>query len=171
MAQPPDPTPTSPAAPTANATPALPPGPGFGAAFLYYFLGTASITTLLATQTLGLGLETGIPTQFGLLVGGVGGFLGALANRSRTLVVPCPSPKKIKLQLDALLSDMGYREDQDAGFEGIGVYRRSSLRQVLSGNVYVRIDHNQVQIRSRVVHVNAIKRQLEKAGLRPQNDS
>jgi hypothetical protein len=152
--------------PTPDDTPELPPGPGFGATFLYYFLGTALVTTLLATQTLGMTLETGIPTQFGLLVGAVGGLIGAFANRSNTLVVPCPSEKKFNQQLDTVLTDMGYSQDQEASIENVLVYRRPPLRQAFSGKVYVLIQDNQAQIRSRAIHISSIKQRLEKAGIK-----
>ncbi|NJL47760.1 MAG: hypothetical protein HC929_10105, partial [Leptolyngbyaceae cyanobacterium SM2_5_2] len=84
----------------------------------------------------------------------------------RTLLVPCSSPKKIKLQLDALLNDMGYSEDSDASPVGLLVYRRPALRQAFSGKIYLLIKDNQAQIRSRATHLRAIRKRLEKAGLK-----
>jgi hypothetical protein len=43
--------------------PTLPAGPSFGLTFLYYFCGTALVTTLLAVKTLGIGLDTVYPTS------------------------------------------------------------------------------------------------------------
>jgi hypothetical protein len=138
----------------------LPHGPGFGLTFLYYFSGTALVATLLASKSLGLSLDTGIPTQFGVLLGVIGGILGALVNRSTTLEVPLSSKKKFKQQLDTLLAEMGYTEDETSRTDGILVYRRSSLRQLLSGRVYVQLGPKQAAINSRVTHIRRIKKQL-----------
>lgn len=142
--------------------PTLPAGPGFGLTFLYYFCGTALVTTLLAVKTLGIGLDTGLPNQLGLVFGAAGGGLGALINRSSTIEVPFSSPKKFKAKLDAALADMGYTEDRTADLDGVLVYRRSFLRQLLSGKIYVLLQAKQAQISSRIVHVQRLKRRLDK---------
>ncbi|HIK46448.1 MAG TPA: hypothetical protein IGR64_16435 [Leptolyngbyaceae cyanobacterium M65_K2018_010] len=144
----------------------LPPGPGFGVTFLYYFLGTALVTTLLARQTLGVALDTGVPTQLGLLCGGVGGMLGALVNRSRTLVLACPSQKKFQLQLTTLLAEMGYSPALEEAPDGLLVYQRSALGQWLSGKVYVQIEGNRAHIRSRATHLRRLQKRLEQAGIK-----
>ncbi|NJL45003.1 MAG: hypothetical protein HC922_03160 [Leptolyngbyaceae cyanobacterium SM2_3_12] len=142
--------------------PTLPAGPGFGLTFLYYFCSTALVTTLLAVKTLGIGLDTGIPNQFGLVFGVVGGGLGALLNRSSTVEIPFSNLKKFKPQLDTALAEMGYTEDPSANLDGILVYRRSFLRQLLSGKIYVLLNNHQAQISSRIVHVRRLKGRLEK---------
>ncbi|MGF1570042.1 MAG: hypothetical protein ACFCVD_18560 [Nodosilinea sp.] len=140
--------------------PTLPAGPGFGLTFLYYFSGTALVTTLLAVKTLGIGLETGFPNQFGLLFGAIGGLLGATVNRSTTLELPFSSQKKFRQKLEAVLAEMGYSEDTDVPLEGILVYRRPFLRQLFSGKVYVLLGHKQATLRSRVMHIQRVKRKL-----------
>lgn len=146
--------------------PTLPSGPGFGLTFLYYFSGTALVTALLATQTLGIGLDTGLPNLYGTLFGAVGGLLGALVNRSTTLELPISSRKTFKRELDAALVEMGYTEDSDANVNPILIYRRPFVRQLLSGRVYVLIGEKQVQISSRAVHMGGIRKRLEASGIR-----
>jgi hypothetical protein len=158
-------TPT-PETPTPDDKPTLPQGPGFAFTFLYYFVGTALVTALLATQTLGVGLETGIPNRFGLLFGVVGGGIGALTNRSRSLTLPCPSQKNFQQQLNTILTDMGYAAVPDARTDGVMVYRRNALRQLFSGPVYVLLEGKQAHISSRTVQLGRIQRQLEAAGIR-----
>ncbi|WP_017298999.1 hypothetical protein [Nodosilinea nodulosa] len=146
--------------------PTLPSGPGFGLTFLYYFCGTALVTTLLAVKTLGIGLDTGLPNQYGLLFGTVGGVLGALINRSSTLNLPISSRKTFKRELDATLAEMGYAEDTEAGLDGILVYQRPFLRQLLSGRIYVLLGDKQAQIGSRANHIRRLKKRLQASGIR-----
>jgi len=140
--------------------PTLPEGPGFGLTFLYYFSGIALVTTLLAVKTLGVGLETGIPNQFGLVFGAIGGVLGATFNRSKNLNVPFKSKKVFDRKLDAALTAMGYAEDPNADLEGIQVYRRSAIRQLFSGKIYVVVDDQQARISSRASHIRGLRRKL-----------
>ncbi|MBE9157282.1 hypothetical protein IQ265_10675 [Nodosilinea sp. LEGE 06152] len=146
--------------------PTLPSGPGFGLTFLYYFSGTALVTALLATKTLGIGLDTGLPNLYGTAFGAVGGLLGALVNRSTTLALPISSRKTFKRELDAALAEMGYTEDSDANLDSILVYRRPLVRQLLSGRVYVLIGEKQAQISSRAIHMGGIRKRLEASGIR-----
>jgi hypothetical protein len=140
--------------------PTLPEGPGFGLTFLYYFSGIALVTTFLAVKTLGVGLETGIPNQFGLAFGAIGGVLGATFNRSKILNVPFKSKKVFDRKLDAALTAMGYTEDPNANLEGIQVYRRSTIRQLFSGKIYVLVDDQQARISSRASHIRGLRRKL-----------
>ncbi|MFZ4674424.1 MAG: hypothetical protein ACOYM4_01790 [Nodosilinea sp.] len=146
--------------------PTLSAGPSFGFTFLYYFCGTALVTTLLAVKTLGLGLDTGLPSQYGLLFGAVGGLMGALANRSTTLELPVSSRKTFKRELDATLAKMGYTENTAAGLDGVLVYQRPFIRQLFSGRIYVLMDEKQAHISSRVLHIRDIKKRLETSGIR-----
>jgi hypothetical protein len=140
--------------------PTIPQGPGFGLTFLYYFSGTALVTTFLAVKTLGIGLETGVPNQFGLLVGAVGGVLGAIFNRSMILELPFKSRKTFQRNLDETLAAMGYTEDKAADYDGILVYRRAALRQLFSGKIYVHLGAGQATISSRAMHVRSLKKRL-----------
>lgn len=138
----------------------LPQGPGLALTFLYYFSGTALVTTLLAVKTLGVGLDTGIPNQFGLLFGAIGGTLGTIFNRSLTLELPYTSRKRFKANLDQALETMGYTEVSAAGTDHISVYTRSAIRQLFSGRVYVLFGENQATISSRAMHVRRLQRRL-----------
>ena len=159
---------TAPKQPEASPStePTLPEGPSFGLTFLYYFCGTALVTTLLAVKSLGIGLDTGIPNQYGLVVGIVGGVLGALVNRSTTLTLPVSSQKTFKRELDAALAEMGYTEAEDTYLlDGLSVYRRPFVRQLLSGRIYVLITDKKAQISSRKVHMGGIKKRLVANGI------
>lgn len=147
-------------------TPTLPQGPGFGLTFLYYFVGTALVITLLATQTLGVGLETGQPNQFGLLFGVIGGLVGASLNRSSTLALTCPSQKTFRQQLTNILAEMGYQEVTDTRDDGILVYQRTGLSSRFSGKIYVLIDGKTATLSSRTSHLRRLRQQLEKVGIR-----
>ncbi|MFQ4135891.1 hypothetical protein PGN35_006180 [Nodosilinea sp. PGN35] len=146
--------------------PNLPAGPSFGLTFLYYFCGTALVTSLLAVKTLDIGLDTGLPNLYGTLFGVAGGLLGALVNRSTTLELPISSRKTFRRELDTALAEMGYTEDEAANLDGILVYRRPFIRQLLSGRVYVLLREKHVQISSRAIHMGGIKKRLEASGIR-----
>ncbi|HZG37536.1 MAG TPA: hypothetical protein VEZ50_02545 [Nodosilinea sp.] len=146
--------------------PTLPAGPSFGLTFLYYFCGTALVTTLLAVKTLGIGLDTGLPNQYGILFGAVGGLLGALINRSATLELPISSRKTFKRELDAALAEMGYTENTEADLDNILVYQRPFVRQLLSGRIYVLLGEKRAQISSRATHIRGVKKRLETSGIR-----
>ena len=135
-------------------------GPGFLPTFLYYFSGTALVSTLLAVKALNVGLETGIPNQLGLVAGLFGGALGAYFNRSVVLQVPFKHRKKFFKTLNAALAEMGYELalDTDDG----AVYQRSPLRQLLSGKVFVQITGQTAVICSRSVHIKALEKRLNK---------
>jgi hypothetical protein len=151
---------------TPDGTPTLPQGPGFGVTFLYYFVGSALVTTLMATQTLGIGLETGQANPFGLLFGVIGGLVGASFNRSSTLTLTCPNQKTFKQQLTNILAEMGYSEVPDARDDGILIYQRTGLSGRFSGKIYVLIEGKTANLGSRVSHLRRLRQQLEKAGIR-----
>lgn len=152
--------------PSPDETPALPQGPGFVPTFLYYFVGTALVTTLMASQTLGLSLETGGGNRFGLVFGLVGGLVGAILNRGSTLTLTCPSQKTFRQQLTNILAEMGYVEQPEARTDGIVVYQRPALQGVFSGRIYVLIAGKQAQLSSRASHLRRLRQQLERAGIR-----
>lgn len=133
-------------------------GPGFLPTFLYYFSGTALVTTLLAVKTLDISLNTGAPNQLGLIAGLFGGLLGAYFNRSVTLEVPFKSKKSFLNTLNASLAEMGY--EPRLNIEDVVVYQRPSLRRLLSGRVFVQIADNAAIISSRSIHIKGLKKRL-----------
>lgn len=138
----------------------VPQGPGWVPTFLYYFSGTALVTTFLAVQTLGVGLETGIPNQLGLLVGILGGLIGAYFNRNQIIEVPIAKRKTFLRQLEQALAEKGYELDEAADLEGVAVYRRPAFRQLFSGRIYVQIEDQQAFIASRATHLRWLKKKL-----------
>lgn len=139
--------------------PWIPKGPSFLPTFLYYFSGTALVTTLFAIKTLGVGMETGIPSQFGLLVGGVGGLVGAYFNHSQLLKIPFSDRKVFLAQLEPLLAAKGYHREE-VGREGVQVYQRQALRHLFSGKIYVHTGAQQATFSGRAVHLRSLKKQL-----------
>lgn len=141
--------------------PVIPRGPGFLPTFLYYFSGTALVTTFLAAQGLSDGLETGIPNEFGLLFGVLGGVVGAYFNRNHLLDIPFTNRKVFLQQLEQALTEMGFAQDSGATLEDVLVYRRAALRQLFSGRVYVQIGEKQATLSSRALHLRGLKRRLQ----------
>ena len=137
----------------------MPKGPGFLPTFLYYFSGTALVSTLLAMRALDVSLNTGIPNQLGLIAGVFGGAVGAYFNRSVVLDVPFKHRKKFLKTLNVALAEMGYKLSSDT--EDAIVYQRSPLRQLLSGKVFVQITGQTATICSRSVHIKGLRKRLK----------
>lgn len=140
--------------------PTLPQGPGWGITFLYYFSGTALVTTLLAMKILNLSLDTGIPNQLGLVAGAFGGVIGAYVNHNNTLEVPYKNRQGFLKRLEPILADMGYSEDPETVSEGFQTYRRPLLRQLFSGRIYVQCLSDRAVIAGRSLQLRALKRRL-----------
>lgn len=144
----------------AKAVSRVPQGPGFVPTFLYYFSGTALVTTFLAVQSLGVGLETGIPNQLGLIFGSMGGLIGAYFNRNRVIELPIAKRKAFLQQLEQALAEKGYELDDTAALEDVAVYRRAALRQLFSGRIYVQIEGQQAFIASRAANLRWLAKKL-----------
>lgn len=140
--------------------PTLPQGPGWGVTFLYYFSGTALVTTFLALKLLNVGLATGIPNQLGLVAGLGGGILGAYVNHSSALEIPYKNRKGFLKRLEAILEDMGYSQDPEFEEDPFQAYRRSPLRQMFSGRIYVQLRSDRALIAGRSLQLRALKRRL-----------
>ncbi|HEY9763238.1 MAG TPA: hypothetical protein V6D07_11985 [Trichocoleus sp.] len=141
--------------------PFIPRGPGFLPTFLYYFSGTALVTTFLAVKSLGVGLETGIPGEFGLLFGALGGLVASYFNHNRLIDIPFTNRKAFLTQLEQALAEMGYAQDTDATLEDVLVYHRAALRQLFSGRIYVRVGEKQATLSSRALHIRGLKKRLQ----------
>lgn len=144
--------------------PLIPKGPGFLPTFLYYSSGTALVVAFLASKSLGLGLETGLPSLYGLVFGVFGGLVGSYFNRSQVLEVPFSNRKTFTAQLEAALGEMGYvpvpAADLGADWPGVAVYQRSALRRMFSGRVYVQMGDRQAILSSRAIHLRGLKKRL-----------
>ncbi|MEB3268735.1 MAG: hypothetical protein VKJ09_09365 [Leptolyngbya sp.] len=137
----------------------LPTGPGFALTFLYYFSGSALVATFLAVKSLGYGLNTGLPGQLALIVGAVGGFVGGFFNHTMTLTVPFKSRKQfLKTLVQDTLEPMGYELAEEV--DDIRVYRRSPLRQIFSGKIYVEVQRDRAILASRALHIRALRKKL-----------
>ena len=141
--------------------PIVPQGPGFGLTFLYYFSGTALVTTFLAIKTLHVSLETGIPSQFGLAFGLIAGVLGAYVNQTRTLEIPYKNRAGFLKRVETQLENLGYHEDLERS-NGVKIYTRPPLRQLFSGRIYLQLANNKATFSSRATHIRALKKHLER---------
>lgn len=137
-------------------------GPGAISTFLYYFVMTTLIMTILSLQ-FGLAQEFGVPLIVDPIIGLVGGTLGAYFNRSITISVPFKNRKTFQRGLDSVLEEMGYSCDRE--MDDWMVYRRSSLRELLSGKIYVKLEEGVATLSSRSVHIQTLLRQLSSQGL------
>lgn len=137
----------------------MPTGPGFLPTFLYYFALTTLVMTMLSTQGVGLDSATGVPFIVNPAVGVLAGLLGAYFNRTVTLSVPFQNKKTFLRTLEASLGEMGY--ELAAEMEEWKVYRRSPLRQVFSGKVYVKLEPGKATISSRSVHIRQLRQRLD----------
>lgn len=142
----------------ATVPPELPRGPGAAFTFTYYFSGAALITAFLAVKTLGVGLNTGITGQLALAIGTVGGLLGTLFNRARTLEVKFSSRKKFARQLEQALLGLGYLLTDQSN--GILTYQRSRLGRLFSGDIYVQLQEESAIIVSRAGNIRSLEKHL-----------
>lgn len=130
-------------------------GPGFLPTFLYYFVSTAVIVTLVAVKGMGMGVDTGIPQQFGILGGLVAGVLGTYINQTTTFSVQFKNKKKFLEELETALNQMGYEQTSEE--DGIRVYERSTFRRAFAGKVYVQLEGNSVTIASRAANIRRLR--------------
>lgn len=133
-------------------------GPGIAATFLYYFSSTAVVLAFVVSRSLGIGIDTGLPQQFGVIGGLIAGILGAYFNRTVSFTVPVQSQKKFLNELESQLSQLGY--EQVAEEEGVYTYQRSSLSKWFSGRIFVQLEEKQATIASRAITVRGLKKQL-----------
>ncbi len=161
----------------------LPQGPGTASTFLYYFSTSALVGSFVVSRGLHLGLQTGIPTQVGILFGLVAGSLGAYINRSTQLQMTVANPTQFQQTLEAALEQMGYgpvpppedtEESTDKGAKAKKAnlansatqaapyltYQRSSLSQFFAGKLYAQITPSQATIVSRAANIRRLKKLL-----------
>ena len=137
------------------------PGPENSLTFLYYFGTTTLITIVLASLVLHLSPMGAVTNQLGLVMGLVGGALGLYFNRSVTLEQPIKGHKVFLNQISQPLAELGYTPvDDDSLPADMVVYGRRSLRGLLSGKVYIRLDAKAAYITSRAVHIRGLKQKL-----------
>ncbi len=136
----------------------LPTGPGFALTFLYYFSGSALVAMVLAVKSSPYGLSTGVPGQLALIVGAVGGFLGGFFNHTMMLEVPFTNRKAFVKSLEAVLTPLGYELAEEV--DKVQVYRRSSLRQLFSGSIYVEIQQQRAVLSSRAMTIRVLRKRL-----------
>ncbi|AFY76366.1 MAG: hypothetical protein IGR93_01630 [Hydrococcus sp. C42_A2020_068] len=133
----------------------MPQGPNFIVTFLYYFATTTLIVLLLASQGMGMSLESRFLYQLGTLCGLVAGILGAYFNRSATISITFQNPKAFRKQLDTALAQMGF--DRQTQLDNFVVYGKSALKTMFAGKILVKIDENSATIIGRSSNLKQLK--------------
>ena len=137
------------------------PGPENSLTFLYYFGTTTLITIVSASMVLHLSPMSAVPNRLGIAMGLVGGALGLYFNRSITLKQSIKGHKVFLNQISQPLAELGYTPVADDSFPAdLVVYARRSVRGLLSGKVYIRLDAKTAYITSRAVHIRGLKKIL-----------
>ncbi len=138
-------------------------GPGLVATFLYYFTSAAVAVSFVVARSTGLGLETGIPQQFGAISGLVAGAIGVYFNRTAQFSLSVQSQKKWLSRVESALAPYGYQlvltEDN------LRVYEREGWSKWFSGRIFVQIEGSEVTIASRAATVRALKQIILEAQL------
>lgn len=154
-------------------------GPGLAATFLYYFTSAAVAITFVVARSTGMGIETGIPQQFGALSGLVAGLIGVYFNRTAQFSFSVQGRKKWLNELDSALAQYGYQLTSSES--DLRIYERSGWSKWFSGRIFVQTDiqtdtqtntqtkatiqteARQVTIASRAATVRALKQILPEA--------
>lgn len=134
-------------------------GPGFLATFLYYFSTTAIVFALVSYKALGVGFDTQIPQQIGILGGLLAGSMGGYFNRTRAFTVAFSNRKTFLAHLNDVLSQQGYQLQEPV--DDVLIYERSALGKYLSGKVFVQLEADNATIASRSVQLRSIQKKLE----------
>jgi len=137
-------------------------GPGFLPTFLYYFSGTTLIATLILARGVSIEGHSPFPTQLGLLVGVVGGLIGAAVNRTATLEIALAGKRQFASTLRQTLTDLGYveippRENQATN---LTIYARPRLAGLFSGKIFVQLDPQTATIASRAHTLRRLRDRL-----------
>lgn len=137
-------------------------GPGFLPTFLYYFSGSTLIATLVLARGVSLEGHAPFPTQLGLLVGVIGGLLGATLNRTVTLEIPLAGKRQFASRLRQTLADLGY-EEQPADpnqAANLSIYARPRLAGLFSGKIFIQLDPTTATIASRAHTLRRLRKRL-----------
>ncbi|MBW4515458.1 MAG: hypothetical protein KME11_09560 [Timaviella obliquedivisa GSE-PSE-MK23-08B] len=134
-------------------------GPSFLSTFIYYFSTTAIVLTIVVSRATGLQIATGIPQQIGALGGALAGLVGVYFNRSVAIALPFAEKKKFLVELETLLTAMGYQLQEEG--DEVRVYARSGINKWLSGRVFVKFEGQEATIASRAVHMRQIEPQIQ----------
>jgi hypothetical protein len=134
-------------------------GPSFLSTFIYYFATTAIVLTAVVSRATGLQIATGLPQQIGALGGALAGLVGVYFNRSVSIVAPFSEEKKFLVELETLLTAMGYQLQAEG--DGMRVYARSGISKWLSGRVFVKLEGQAATIASRAVHMRKIEPEIQ----------
>lgn len=136
----------------------MPTGPGLRFTFLYYFSTTILIVLLVMSQGLGVSLETKYPYQMGILLGIITGVLGAYFNHHSSIEVEIANNKQFKHNLSQILSEMGFEEMTE---EGMMIYRQSSLKNLFSGQIFVKIEKQEATLSGRSRTLKKLQKRLK----------
>lgn len=133
----------------------MPSGPGFLLTFLYYFSCTTLIVVFVTSQGLGIDLFSRLPYQLGSSLGLVAGLLAVYFNRSVSVAATFPERKTWLVSLNQALDELGFEEQ--GRIDNFTVYGKSSLRNLFSGKILVRVEGNGATIIGRSSSIRRLK--------------
>lgn len=137
----------------------MPSGPGFTVTFLYYFVSTALLGAFISSQALSISLSSRIPFQIGIVLGAIGGGVATYFYRSVTIELPIQGSKLFMNRLNQTLVAMGFASQSELD-EGITVYQKSNMGNLLVGSVYVQVGTDSVTLMSRAITIRRLQKQL-----------
>ncbi|MEO0541896.1 MAG: hypothetical protein AAFZ80_13685 [Cyanobacteria bacterium P01_A01_bin.105] len=138
-----------------------PQGPGAGVTFLYYFVGTALVSALLARQIMHVPFASGIPNQLGSAMGLFGGLIGTYFNANKTLEIPMRGKKALMKRLTPMLTDMGYSPFDRPDLQNTDVFARDGWSGRFSGKIYITFMGKTALISSRAVHIRELSKRVK----------
>jgi len=139
-----------------------PQGPGAGVTFLYYFVGTALVSALMARQLLHVPLASGIPNQLGSVLGLFGGLIGTYFNANKTLELPMRGQKALMNRLTPILTDMGYASIDRPDLDKTEVFARDGWSGRFSGKIYITFMGKTAAVNSRAVHIRELAKRVKR---------
>jgi hypothetical protein len=138
-------------------------GPGFTPTFLYYFVSTSLVMSLVISKGMHLPIATGYPQQLGIVAGLIAGGLGGYFNRSASITVSAPDTQKLLKSLDATLTELRYRklaDTEETQDETVLVYERLNFARLFSGQVYLAIEQDGIIVATRFGQLRQIQKAL-----------
>ena len=136
----------------------LPTGPGASFTFIYYFSTVAFIMALATAKTFGVGLATPLTGECALVGGAIGGTLGVLFNRSKTLEVSFTNKKTFRQQMNRAFADMRYSLESLEGT--VARYQKPNASRFFAGDIYVQERDKSVIFVSRARNIRILERLL-----------
>ncbi|NET35597.1 MAG: hypothetical protein F6K19_26830 [Cyanothece sp. SIO1E1] len=114
--------------------------------------------TLFSSKALGLGLQSSLPNQIGLVTGLMAGLIGAYFNQTVTFTITFQNRNSFIQTLNQALAEMGFETQEQ--LDEMVIYTRSPLRQLFSGKVFVQMEASSANISSRSMYIKRLRKKL-----------